>query len=71
MCDSMNRCFREKLIESATGGARGGGTGLTETGKEVLSAYRALERLLMSTADSAPLATLSALLKDIPPTPTD
>lgn len=71
LVDSMNRCFREKLIESATGGVRGGGTGLTETGRQVLAAYRALELLLMSTADSEPSAALTALLKDVPPRSTD
>ena len=67
LVESMNRCFRDKLVESATGGARGGGASLTETGKEVLAAYRALEALLMSMGNSEPLRILTLLLKDDPP----
>jgi molybdate transport system regulatory protein len=39
LVDSMNRCFREKLVEATTGGKRGGHAALTEAGRTVLSAY--------------------------------
>ena len=44
LVDTMNRCFREPLVEAAKGGAHGGGAWLTPFGDEVLAAYRALER---------------------------
>ncbi|MBS0659690.1 MAG: LysR family transcriptional regulator [Verrucomicrobia bacterium] len=39
----MNDCFREPLVALSRGGAGGGGASLTETGREVLALYRAME----------------------------
>lgn len=44
LVDTMNRCFREPLVESATGGSKGGGACVTETGKAVLAHYRSMQR---------------------------
>ena len=43
LVDTMNRCFRQPLVASATGGQGGGGAHLTEAGREVLGQYRALQ----------------------------
>jgi molybdate transport system regulatory protein len=43
LVDTMNRCFRSSLVETAAGGSQGGGTHLTPLGEEVLARYRALE----------------------------
>jgi molybdate transport system regulatory protein len=43
LVDSMNRCFQEPLVETATGGAQGGGTRLTAMGIDVLQRYRAMQ----------------------------
>ena len=43
LVDSMNRCFKQPLVETSTGGAQGGGTSLTDTGINVLADYRALQ----------------------------
>ena len=43
LVDTMNRAFREPLVEAAKGGAHGGGAHITPFGEEVLAAYRALE----------------------------
>lgn len=40
LVQTMNACFRAPLVESSRGGARGGGAGLTEAGREVLAIYR-------------------------------
>jgi molybdate transport system regulatory protein len=40
LLDSMNRAFKEPVIEAATGGARGGGATLTPFGADVLERYR-------------------------------
>ena len=43
LVDSMNRCFQQPLVQTATGGTQGGGTQLTETGLDVLKRYRVLQ----------------------------
>lgn len=43
LVDAMNRCFHQPLVETATGGAQGGGTRLTDYGVEVLKRYRQLQ----------------------------
>lgn len=40
---TMNRCFREPLVEASKGGRAGGGARLTELGHEVLQRYRRME----------------------------
>jgi molybdate transport system regulatory protein len=44
LVDSMNRCFKTSLVDTATGGNQGGGARLTEQGETVLAHYRELER---------------------------
>ena len=63
LVESMNTCFVEKLVEAAPGGRRGGGASLTEAGRRVLEAYRALEEQIMTSAQSAPLDELCSLLR--------
>src|SRR5881398_3252210 len=41
LIDTMNRCFREPVVASAAGGARGGGARVTAFGTRVLAAFRA------------------------------
>jgi molybdate transport system regulatory protein len=43
LVDAMNRCFRSPLVETATGGAAGGGATLSALAEDVLRQYRALE----------------------------
>lgn len=43
LIDTMNRCFRQPLVEASKGGRAGGGARLTPMGEEVLSRYRKLE----------------------------
>ena len=43
LVDTMNQCFREPLVSTATGGSHGGGAQLTEFGRTVLRRYRELE----------------------------
>jgi molybdate transport system regulatory protein len=46
LVDAMNRCWAEPLVETAAGGAKGGGARLTDTGKTILAAYRALDEAM-------------------------
>ncbi|MEP7057974.1 MAG: LysR family transcriptional regulator [Caldimonas sp.] len=54
LVDSMNAHFIEPLVESAKGGARGGGAQLTPLGQDVVRRYRAMER-----------RALKAIVKDV------
>ena len=67
LVESMNNCFTEKLVEAASGGRRGGGAALTDAGRRVLAAYRALEDQIAENADGETLDELRRLLR--PPTP--
>ena len=58
----MNRSFRKPLVQLERGGAQGGGSGITETGREVLDLYRQMHAASLEAAD-APWKKLSGLLK--------
>lgn len=62
LVEAMNAGFHAPLVESARGGASGGGAHLTPAGHEVLAAYRALEAKVL--AEGAPeIARIAALTK--------
>lgn len=44
LVDTMNSCFKSPLVETLTGGARGGGARVTELGRDVVRRYRAMEK---------------------------
>jgi molybdate transport system regulatory protein len=43
LVDALNRAYREPVIETATGGRRGGGARVTRFGGELVSRFRAME----------------------------
>ena len=59
LVDTMNRCFRQPVVEAEAGGQRGGGTRLTRVGEEVVRRYRKSEAL----AERAAAAELDALAR--------
>ena len=61
LVEAMNAGFREPLVESARGGAKGGGAHLTPTGHEVLAAYRNLEATVLE-AGAEDIARIKTLL---------
>jgi molybdate transport system regulatory protein len=65
LVDTMNRCFREPLVASATGGSGGGGATLTPFGRRVLAQFRSMESRV-DRAIAADLGRLSDLLADRP-----
>jgi molybdate transport system regulatory protein len=67
LADTMNRCFREPLIDTATGGGGGGGAHVTPFGEQVLAHFRSMERHT-DAAIRADLASFVALLADKPKT---
>jgi molybdate transport system regulatory protein len=66
LVDSMNRCWRERLVETVAGGGQGRGASLTAIGQVVLATYRALESGLVESANGAALAELDAMLRAEP-----
>lgn len=65
LVDSMNRCWRDPLVETLSGGGRERGARVTASGREVLARYRALERTL-EVASAVEVAALAPLLRDSP-----
>lgn len=65
LVEDMNRCFRQPLVETSTGGARGGGARLTDNGRDVLARYAAMEQAALAAAQ-ADMDYLAALLADSP-----
>jgi molybdate transport system regulatory protein len=50
LVDDLNRCFREPVVTTQPGGARGGGAALTRFGRDVIKKYRAIETQAASAA---------------------
>ena len=65
LVEEMNRAFKAPLVDSARGGAKGGGASLTKTGEEVLANYRKLEKITAD-AGTAQLDAIRAMLKQFP-----
>jgi len=63
LVDELNRALREPAVESAVGGARGGGTVVTESGKELIRRYRAIE----ATAHAAAAEDIAAMSRMLAP----
>jgi molybdate transport system regulatory protein len=61
LIDEMNRLFGKPLVSGKTGGKRGGGAQLTETGLAVIARFRAIERA----ATDAAAQHIAALQADI------
>ena len=62
LLDAMNACFQEPLVETATGGKRGGGSSLSPMGEKVLALYEAIHQK-SATACAREMRQLGALLK--------
>ncbi|MEQ8308354.1 MAG: LysR family transcriptional regulator [Hoeflea sp.] len=64
LVEEMNGAFRDPLVVSSRGGARGGGARLTEAGTTVLSHYRKLEEITIE-AGAARVGAIQSMLKDM------
>jgi molybdate transport system regulatory protein len=43
LVEALNRDFRQRVVDTAIGGKRGGGARVTPFGKEILARFRAME----------------------------
>jgi molybdate transport system regulatory protein len=66
LVDTMNRCFRSPLVETATGGKGGGGAQITELGLKILHLYREMERKALA-ATEEDMRAISSHFSDTPP----
>jgi molybdate transport system regulatory protein len=61
LVDTMNCCFKSRVVETEAGGTRGGGTQLTVVGARLVRSYRLIEARAAKAAASE-IATLTSLL---------
>ena len=61
LVQTMNRCFKQPVIDTARGGREHGGAVLTETGRQILALYRQLE----TKASAATRTTAKAILSQV------
>ena len=66
LVDTMNRCFREALVETRPGGGKRAGAGLTPAGQAALSAYRALTAQLTERVEGDACRDLENALRAAP-----
>ncbi len=52
LVDAMNHDFKKPLVESSTGGRKGGGAVVTKTGHELISLFRKMEEQLAAATDA-------------------
>lgn len=64
LVEQMNAAFREPLVESARGGAQGGGARLTEAGETVLENYRKVEEIAAE-AGAERIGVIRSMLSDM------
>ncbi|NWN90068.1 LysR family transcriptional regulator [Marinobacter adhaerens] len=65
LVNTMNSCFRQPLVLTATGGSQGGGAELSAEGLKVLALYREYEKAV---SERPELKELTALLNTTPET---
>jgi molybdate transport system regulatory protein len=66
LVDTMNQCFKEPLVNTATGGKGGGGASITPLGLEVLGRYQRMQRIA-NEAVADEMEAFAALLASTPP----
>lgn len=66
LVDCMNRCWRERVVETVAGGGRRSGTRLTDFGTAVLHDYRAVEDELARSHTGDAYAALASAMRDAP-----
>ena len=44
LIDEMNQCMKTAVVVTETGGAKGGGSRLTDSGRALIAEYRSIER---------------------------
>jgi molybdate transport system regulatory protein len=66
LVDTMNRCFKQPLVETHPGGGKSAGAKLTAEGEAALAAYRALSDRVEGGAAGADFKALEAAIRSSP-----
>ena len=66
LVDTMNRCWRQPLVETSPGGAARGGARVTPFGHDVLRRYRALQAQAFAIRDGDDWTALQGSLRITP-----
>lgn len=66
LVDAMNRCWAQPLVETMPNGAARSGARLSEAGRRVLDAYRALQKGAAAVEGGAEWRVLQAALLPVP-----
>ncbi len=66
LVDTMNRCFREPLVETHPGGGKNAGAKLTPEGEQALAAYRALAAQVERGVAGPTCLALEAAIREAP-----
>lgn len=66
LVDTMNRCFRQPLVEAHPGSGTNAGTRLTDAGRRALEAYERLVEAASGGAGGKPLQDLEGSLRATP-----
>jgi molybdate transport system regulatory protein len=69
LVDTMNRCFRDALVEAHPGSGSKAGARLTEAGRQALDAYEELVEAATGGTAGKPLQKLEAALRATPRAP--
>lgn len=66
LVDTMNRCWKDRPVETVAGGGHSRGARLTEAGEAVLSAYRSMQEAVRGAASPIMSEKLDPLLRSRP-----
>jgi len=66
LVDTMNRCFRQPLVETHPGGGKDAGAKLTGEGEKALAAYRMLSAQVEGGASGPDFAALERAIRKAP-----
>lgn len=66
LVDAMNRCWKNKLVDTVPGGGHTRGARVTDVGEAILSAYRSIQEAASTAATPFMARKLDALLRPNP-----
>jgi molybdate transport system regulatory protein len=66
LVDTMNRCFKQPLVETHPGGGKSAGAKLTAEGEAALAAYQALSARVRQGASGADFEALETAIRESP-----
>jgi molybdate transport system regulatory protein len=69
LVDAMNRCWKERLVETIAGGGKERGAKVTDNGQKILAAYREIQASALKAVDGDAYRELSGKVRAVPLAP--